>query len=147
MPRLVVETAVAKQFELLEEDSIHEVTISNIEVSTFNDPVNGPRQNLNWTFTLHTPGEWEGKRVWGNTSMVFNTNPNCKLRNWAQSILGEELDGGFELDTDDLVGRKARVAIGHRAKQDGTKKQYVADVMPPKQSSAAASAWGDEPPF
>lgn len=144
MARLVVEQSVAKQFDLLEEDSIHEVTVSNIEVSTYDDPQNGPRKNLNWTFTLHTPGDWEGKRIWGNTSMVFNTNPNCKLRNWAQSVLGTDLDAGFELDTDDLVGRKARIAVGYRKKPDGTIKQFVADVLPTR--TTAASSW-DEAPF
>src|SRR4051812_860813 len=104
MPVLNLEES--KGFDLLPEDTVIDVTISNIETSVWTDPATQEaRKNLNWTFTINTPGEWQGKRIWGNTSLVFNTNPNCKLRNWVSSILNAPLDTGFQLDTDDLVGR------------------------------------------
>ena len=139
--RLVLEEYTGPKFELLEEDSIHEATLSNLEVSTFEDPATKEvRKSFNWTFTIHTPGDWEGKRIWGNTSMLFNMHPNCKLRNWAQVLLGEELERDFELDTDDLIGRKCRIIVKHKPYRDKEtkeerKKQFVADLMPPRKSS------------
>lgn len=140
MPILNLEES--KGFELLPEDSVIEVTVSNIETSEWTDPATAEtRKNLNWTFTINTPGEWETKRIWGNTSLVFNTNPNCKLRNWSQSILNTELDSGFQLDTDDLIGRRARVVVGHKDGKDregkAVKRQFVADLLPARKSTAS----------
>lgn len=145
----IIKLEESKGFDLIPEDSIIDVTISNIEISVWTDPATQEqRKNLNWTFTIDTPGEWEGKRIWGNTSMVFNTNPNCKLRNWASAILNTELDAGYQLDTDELIGRHVRAAVGHKdgKNKDGqpVKRQFVSDVLPGKK---AASPWGDGPGF
>lgn len=137
----IVKLEESKGFELLPEDSIIDVTISNIEISVWTDPqTQESRKNLNWTFTINTPGEWDGKRIWGNTSMVFNTNPNCKLRNWSQSVLNTELDVDYVLDTDDLIGRRCRVVVGHKpGKQKDTgaeiMRQTVADLLPAKRQA------------
>lgn len=135
----IIKLEESKGFDLLPEDTIIDVTISNIEVSVWTDPkTQESRKNLNWTFTINTPGEWESKRIWGNTSMVFNTNPNCKLRNWSQSILNTELDVDYQLDTDDLIGRRVRLVVGHKDGKDRdgnpVKRQFAADLLPAKRS-------------
>lgn len=136
----IVKLEESKGFELLPEDTIIDATISNIEVSVWTDPVTQEsRKNLNWTFTINTPGEWESKRIWGNTSMVFNTNPNCKLRNWSQSVLNTELDVDYVLDTDDLIGRRVRIVVGHKPGKnkegEAVVRQFASDLLPAKRTA------------
>ena len=72
-----------------------------------------------------------GTKVWGSVSSRFTGNPDNKLRQWAESLLGlGELTEGFELDTDVLVGRKARAVIGQYKKRDGSAQHQVVGLLP-----------------
>jgi hypothetical protein len=90
--------------------------------------------------------------VWGETPTRFNTHPECKLRNWAQSILGQELPPGYRLDTDVLQDAETRAIIGYKeyTKGDGTlgKRNFIKDLMPTSEAIAAstsAPAFAEEP--
>lgn len=99
--------------------------------------------------TVVTSGDHAGSYIWGETPTRFNTHSECKLRNWAQSILGQELPAGYVLDTDVLEGTEVRAIIGYKeyVKNDGTpgKRNFIKDLMPTRE--AMANSFEDEPPF
>lgn len=63
-------------------------------------------------------GRWENRRFFGDTRAEFF--PGSKLFNWVEALLNTTIQPGFQLNTDDLVGQKARLTIGYRTwtKQD-----------------------------
>lgn len=98
---------------------------------------------LNFTFLIKG-GEYEGRKVWGDTSTSFVNHPDCRLRCWAQELIGQELPEGFRLNTDALVGERCRVVVGVREwtdknTQEQKQKNYVRDVMHVAGFSAAES--------
>lgn len=101
--------------------------------------------------TVVVGGDFNGNYVWGETPTRFNTHPDCKLRNWAQSILGQELPAGYRLDTDVLEGAEARAIIGYKeyVKGDGTpgKRNFIKDLMPTSEAMASYGSNPIEEPF
>lgn len=73
-----------------------------------------------------------GSRIWGSVSARFTDHADNKLRQWAEALLGVTVsDPGFELDTDILVGRKARAVVSQYEKRDGSKAHQVAGLLAP----------------
>jgi hypothetical protein len=141
-----------KDFPIPAENSLHETTVTGIRVKTWPDRGDGrgETQSLEFEFTIKTPGEFEDKRIWGTVPLWFSMNPNCRLRNWVQSILGTELESGYELDTDDLIGRNARIVVGHREGKNasaGRTFAFVADVLPSRVTAATSFAWDNQPTY
>jgi hypothetical protein len=99
---------------------------------------------MEFSFVIEDPNSpFDGTRLWGETSVIFNNHPDCRLHSWAQEILGMDLEPGFNLNTDDLVGMSCRVVIGIRKyTKDGQDKErnFVRDVM-------RARGLEDEEPF
>jgi hypothetical protein len=85
-------------------------------------------------------GDW----IWGNVSARFTTHPDNKLRQWVQALFGLDLEPGFELDTEVLVGRKARAVISNYKKRDGNVGQGVAGLLPLDGGTAAPAAPVDD---
>lgn len=89
-------------------------------------------QKLRWKFIIIDPGsDFDGKSTIGETGAKPIAAPDCVLWVWAQEVFGQELPGDFVLDTDDLIGRKVQIRIGHRKyTKDGVDKVFVhaADV-------------------
>lgn len=139
-----------KDFPLLPEDSLHEVQVTGIKQKVL--PAKGDRPEktmLDFEFTIKTPGEWEDKRIWGSVALWFSMSPQCRLRNWVQSILGTELEPGYELDTDDLIGRNARITVQYRhgtGAYEGRTFQQVGDVLPSRTQAASSFTWGTDAP-
>lgn len=104
-----------------------------------------------FSFVVDDPGgAHDGTRLRQDTSTIFSTNPNCVLRNWAQEILGHELVPPFDLDTDDLIGNRCRVVIGHRDyERDGEQRTVntIKDVFRAKDGNAYAAAVDQSEPF
>lgn len=109
-------------------------------------------------------GALVGTPIWGSVSTRFSTHPDNKLRQWAEALLNMgELPAGFELDTDMLLGRRARAITTQYKKRDGGVGHQVGGLLvsatatatptEPWSSAAATSAplqtnpWGDEAPF
>lgn len=98
---------------------------------------------------------WDGVTVYGETSTKFVDHPDCKLRNWAQSILATQFPTGFRLDTDVLQNESCRIVLELNEWEDkktGEPKQNnrVRDVMPARGRSMATPAgagYPDEEPF
>lgn len=63
-------------------------------------------------------------------------NPKSKLWEWASAAgmnLDEDADG---LDTDDLVGKRVLLGVSVYAKEDGTERNKVISVKPPRVKKA-----------
>ena len=107
---------------------------------------------MEFSFVIEDPDSpFDGTRIWGDTPTTFNSHPDCKLRAWAQEILGGiEMDPGYTLDTDSLIGMHCRVAVAlKRYKKDGEDKEhnFVRDVMRARESHVYAGVDHDEEPF
>lgn len=102
-----------------------------------------------------------GTNIWGSTGMRFTTHPDNKLRQWSEALLDMgELDQGFELDTDILIGRKAKAVTGTYTKRGSTSKRHEINGMLPfgplggstgpanqEMFAAASGGFDDDPPF
>lgn len=100
-----------------------------------------------------------GGPIWGGVSATLTDNPENKLRQWTEAILGMELNVGFELDTDLLIGRDVRGITGTYQKKTGFVGHQIDALLPkgsatiPESKPAAPAAaandpWAtDEPPF
>lgn len=84
-------------------------------------------QKLRWKFIINDPGtEFDGKSTIGETGAKQVEAAACVFWTWSQDVFGQELPGGFRLDTDDLQGRKVQVRIAHRKYQkDGVDQTFV----------------------
>ena len=105
-----------------------EATVEEVEIREFdwNNPDKGGATEhivkLRWNFLITDEGEWKGKKIHGETSPTFTNHPNCKAMNWAMALTGRPYPPGEELDTDDLMGLRCRIAIINRQdKKDETK--------------------------
>lgn len=166
MAKITLEASTGSAYPVLPADSVIVVEVQSIQ----DKPVKNNSTGETWTkleFTFQIDnvpahlGEelksLEGSRVWGSTSMKFSLHPDNKLRQWVEALLGLELDEGFELDTDNLVGRRARAVIGNYTKKDGTPGHGVESLLPiagaapaPANSGISALLSGsddDAPPF
>lgn len=136
-----------KAFQPIAEDTVIEATLAAVEVRPhpfFKDDNGDPEIKVNFEFHF----EWDGnkaRKMWGDTPTTFTTHPDCKLRNWVQQLLGgNELPAGFKLNTDTLIGTKARIVVSYREwddKQNPGQKKWrndVKDVMYSKASQAPA---------
>lgn len=132
-----------------------EVTRAEIRETPFDDPANPGKKKWEVSFSFKItdpdpvlcllPNDEGGvdeisvtvfdQILFGNTPTTFSTHPDCKLRLWAQEILGgTTLPVDFELDTDDLVGLPCRAVVGVRERKGGDgvgviRKNYVTDVI------------------
>lgn len=106
---------------------------------------------LEFSFIIKHPGSaWDEQRIWGDTSTTFNDHPNCRLRAWAQELLGQELPKGFRLDTDTLRGLSCRIVVGASSytKNDEEKtRNFVKDVLRAKPGAVHTAIDADEEPF
>lgn len=99
-----------------------------------------------WFFDV-VDGEYRGQTIYGETPAEYTTREDDRVRQWAEALLGRELEVGEELDTDEMLnGLPCFVSVRHggpREKRDGG---YfypceVDDVMPRTAGPA------DAPPF
>lgn len=75
---------------------------------------------VKWVFELKGPeykyvghdGDMVQRRVYGQTSTVFNDSPMCRLRAWVTEVLSaDQLPPGFQLRLPDLVGNECVVVL------------------------------------
>lgn len=111
-----------------------------------NDPDGPKKMQLSLKFEVIDPeGEFNDRWVWGNCSAYLSTDPRNKLRQWTQGILDlDVLPEGYILNTDEFVGRQARIVIGAKPKADGSGRtsNFVIEVRPSRfaQPEAASTA-------
>lgn len=121
----------------------------------FKEDNGDPKKVVNFEFRI-LDGEYKNRRVWGNTSQIFSSNENCKLKLWTEALLGvDELAPGFKLKLGDLVGQKAGVMIdlqtwNDKTTQEERSRNQVSDVLPVSAVKAARpqpTLVDDEEPF
>jgi len=175
----------AKDFVLFPKDSILRLKIESIAVRDVQG-AKGTWEKLDFKFTIlgvQAVGENEdgltpegcaeaiGSPIWGGVSASLTDNPENKLRQWVEAILGMELAIGFELDTDLLVGKEVRGLTDLYKKKNGFSGHQIYSLLPkggpvaqptvvpqvtvaPTASAAVPDPWAstdpwqdDEPPF
>ena len=128
----------------IDDDEIFPATLVEVKLveKPFVDDKTGEKvKKISFKFRLDAEGDpHDGDFKWGETGTRFNTHPDCRLKNWAEAILGRELVKGYQLDTDDLLDQKCRVVIGRREyDKDGQTKIHnsVKDLMPSAENMQA----------
>ncbi len=131
MPIYEDRSASQVQGEVMDNHTVVEAEVTTVKEddSFFKDDDGNTKRQVSFEFTVTDPN-YEGRRVWGSTPTTWSTDERCKLRIWAQEILGCEIPAGVPLDTDDLVGKRCRVVVGLRTnKTTGIQKNFASDVM------------------
>ena len=125
-----------------------------VEKPFIDDKTGEKVKKISFKFRIDQPGDpHDGDFKWGETGTRFNTHPECRLKNWAEAVLGRTLERGYQLETDDLLDKECRVVIGRRDyEKDGETKVYnfVKDVMPSAENMKAFAnrdALDDPEPF
>lgn len=127
------------------------VTAVQEKIKPFTDNEGKEIVRLEFAFVVDDPGgPFDGTRLWGDTSKIFNTHPDCRLRAWAQELYGQELPKGFALNTDDLAGLTCRIVVAQRTYKDKLTQEdkirnYVKDVFRARDGSAFGAI--DDEPF
>lgn len=151
-------------FLTLPEDAIVQVIVDSVEERHVPGKDGGSGwDKLNFRFKiLELPTALEeeyspliGSTIFGSVSARLTSHPDNKLRQWAEALLDlGELEAGFELDTDMLVGRKARGVVGQWVrKSDQQVNHQIKGLLPlapaavGSSGSQAQSFFDDEPPF
>lgn len=95
-----------------------------------------------------------GTTIFGSVGKRFTSHPDNKLRKWAEALLNiGELESGFELDLEMLVGRKARGVIGTYTKKDSTTLNHkIVGLLPlvtdeHEVAQPVFAGFPDDPPF
>lgn len=121
----------------IDDDTVMRATVVSVKVveKTYKDDDGNNVKKVEFKFALQDEeGPHDGTNVWGETGTRFNSHPDCKLKNWSQAILGQELPVGFRLDTDMLAANECKVVVGLKEykDRDGNDKQrnFVKDVWP-----------------
>lgn len=133
----VLKAGDGSEYDLIPENDQVNVMLEAVEENNFEwdgDKV----EKLRWKFTVLDEGPWQGKTLQGDTSINFTAHPSCKAYNWAVAITGHDFPPGTHFDTDEMVGMRCRVLIGHRTTKQGRVFMKVKEVMPPRSSGVAA---------
>lgn len=146
MPKFTMQEHDPNKYKVLPPDSIVQVEVVEITEREVNG-AKGTWTKLEFKFNvIDVPdamrdeySEVVGGPIWGSVSARFSEHPDNKLRQWAEALFGIELSVGYELDTDDLIGKRARAAITNYTKRDGGKAHQV-DTLFPLTAYASASA-------
>jgi hypothetical protein len=129
-----------QDFQLIPEGDVLAAEVAQCEVrdTPFDDDKNpGEKQKeVSFRFEITESGEFYGRTVFGRTPTTFNTNENCKLRQWVQELLGmDKLPENFRFNTDTLIGLPCRVSVAQRTSKPSEKyprgrtTNYAFDVL------------------
>jgi hypothetical protein len=83
-------------------------------------------------------GPFAKRVVFGSAKAEWDDGPGCRLRLWAQEIMGvDAFPTDYEFDSDHLVGQNCRITIKNYTKKDGSIGESAADVLRAIPTSAA----------
>lgn len=138
------------EYEIIPEDTILEAEVGKVQTvptKMIDEQTGEPVKQVEFTFIIKDE-PYVGRKAWGRTSTKFTTHENCKLRGWVTEILAvDALPTGFRLDTDALVGSRARIVLEVNSwedKKSGETKSNnrVKEVI---RSRSASKATAEEP--
>lgn len=95
----------------------------------------------NWKFVVVDPQEYSGRIIFMDTVVDMGPNPLNLPYQWSLILLGmESFPIGFQLDTDLLIGKRARVLVSERwyKDKDGNDK-WSNEILEMKPSSFAGA--------
>lgn len=86
-------------------------------------------------FQITEPGQFDGRKIEGATSIAFVNHSDCKMYQWVKALLGSDLPEGFVFSTDDIEGLNCvvLVSMSEKDRRDGNGKwinNNVVDVRP-----------------
>lgn len=126
----------APEFDVFPEETVLRVRVEENEIREF-DGSNGKWEKLNFKFKVVQVFDpqykhMEGIPIFGGVPFRLTDHEDNQLKQWVEALLGlDELGVGFELDTDDLVGREARAITGTYTKKGTTQVRHtVASLLP-----------------
>lgn len=137
MPKLVMQEHDPNAYKTLPADTMIQVEVADIKEREVTS-TKGNWMKLEFKFVvtdipdalMEEYAEVVGSNIWGSVSARFSEHPDNKLRHWAEALFGIELTVGYELDTDDLLGKKARAAVTNYTKRDGGTAHQVGELFP-----------------
>lgn len=138
MPKITMEEA--PEFDVFPEETVIEVLVKDTEVREF-DGRNGPWEKLNFEFEVTRVFDpaykhMEGLKIFGGVPFRLTDHEDNQLRQWVEALLNvQDLGVGFELDTDDLEGRKARAVTGTYTKKGTTQVRHTVEALLPLDDS------------
>lgn len=137
---------------VIPEDEVLEAEVTRIKQITkpYKDDDNNDVKRVEFSFLVEDGQGYDGRRIKGDTPTTFSENEKCRLRNWAQEIMGVEIPSGFKLNTDDLEDSKVRIVVGQRKyTKDNEERIYnfVKDLMRTKGGKPATPSkdWVEDP--
>lgn len=153
----------AEEFVVLPAGSLITVRIDEIEQRTATTRNGKEFEKLNFKFTVvniialgdggsgdpDDYAECVGNPIYGSVSARFTTSTENKLRQWVSAILGGvELEAGFELDTDLLIGQRVRALTAQYTKKGYSSPSQMVEALVPAlevPGAPAAAPWADSP--
>lgn len=105
----------SSDFKPIPEDTIVEGELLNVKVKEmpYKDDQGNAVERTEFEFVITEDG-YDGRRLWGTTGTKLVDHPDCKLKAWSQEIFGQEFPPNYRLDTDILIGKRARLVVGYR---------------------------------
>lgn len=125
------------------EDTILEGELLNVRVKEmpYKDDDGKPVERTEFEFVITEDG-YDGRRLWGTTGTKLVDHPDCKLKAWSQEVFGQEFPPSYRLDTDILIGKRARLVVGYREYEKNGEKRWtntVKDVIRARNVVGSAS--------
>lgn len=116
-------------FQPIAEDTIVEGELLNVRVKEmpWKDDSGNAVERTEFEFVITEDG-YDGRRLWGTTGIKLVNHPDCKLKAWSQEIFGQEFPPNYRLDTDILVGKRARLVVGYREYEKNGEKRWANSV-------------------
>ena len=91
-------------------------------------------------------GPYAKRVVFGSAKAEWDDGPGCRLRLWAQEIMGvDSFPADYQFDSDHLIGQRCRITIKNYPKRDGSTGESAADVLRAVPTSAADSIVPSQP--
>lgn len=104
-------------------------------------------EKLTWIFTIPS-GEYEGRGLRGETNTKMNTGAGNKFRQWAETLLGQQIPAGAKFDTDQVIGLQAKALVKHRTDKNNPEIKYAEiDELLPNDDGDSPFGFSGEPPF
>lgn len=98
---------------------------------------------LKFVFTINE-GERRGTQLFTWTSARFG--PKSKLYALAKALFNAAIPAEYDLNTDDLIGRKASLTVVIKTKDDGTEFNRIEAVRPLVAKQLNGASWRPAPP-
>jgi hypothetical protein len=100
-------------------------------------------ERYTWFFEVTEGGQFNGRRLRGQTSRLFTIHENCKAMNWAIALVGRNIEDGENINPEDLFGSPCRV-VTEQSSEDSQGRVWdnVVDVLPAPSNTTASAVFG-----